>query len=176
MEATFDNKANVLNAKLHAAHDNSVIYSITTDQAVFSRKYTYVRDTNPALGGDSTIVGVINWGKKTFEINGQRKALGEVRRKVGGFRNKSRFWKWTEDRDEYNVVHREDGWEATCTRTGIVEATFAVPYRPQLFGKTTPVVLSLSRVALAKDEVFLILVFIYCEIKRQEKTNSAGGW
>jgi len=30
--------------------------------------------------------------------------------------------------------------------------------------------LNLSRVALAKDEVFLILAFIYCEAKRQEKT------
>ena len=60
--------------------------------------------------------------------------------------------------------------KATCTRTGVVEATFTVPYRPQLFGKTKPLVLNLSRVALAKDEVFLILVFIYCEVKRQEKT------
>jgi hypothetical protein len=50
-----------------------------------------------------------------------------------------------------------------------VEASFSVPFRPHLFGKSKPVVLNLSRVALAKDEVFLILVFIYGETKRQEK-------
>ncbi|KIM36902.1 hypothetical protein M413DRAFT_448828 [Hebeloma cylindrosporum] len=179
MEAIFDNKSDVLNAKLHATHDNSVIYSISTDETIWSRTYTYVKDLNPAQGGDPTLVGAINWAKKTFEIQGQRKGLDDVRRKPPGLaliRNKSRFWKWGEGREEYDIVHNEEGWEATCTRTGVVEATFTVPYRPQLFGKTKPLVLNLSRVALAKDEVFLLLVFIYCEIKRQEKTNSSGGW
>ncbi|KAF8911698.1 DNA-directed RNA polymerase, partial [Gymnopilus junonius] len=50
------------------------------------------------------------------------------------------------------------------------------PLPPSSMGKVKPLVLKLSRVALAKDEVFLILVFIYSEIKRQEKMNSAGGW
>jgi len=49
------------------------------------------------------------------------------------------------------------------------EATLSVPFRPKLFGKTKPVVLNLSRMALSKDEIFLILVFIYGETKRQEK-------
>ena len=53
-----------------------------------------------------------------------------------------------------------------------IEATFSVPFRPKLFGKAKPVVLNLSRVALAKDEVFLMLVFIYNETKRQEKMVS----
>jgi hypothetical protein len=55
---------------------------------------------------------------------------------------------------------------------GDIEATLSVPYRPQLFGKPKPVVLNLSRVALARDEVFLMLVFIYNETKRQEKMVS----
>jgi hypothetical protein len=55
---------------------------------------------------------------------------------------------------------------------GDIEATLSVPFRPQLFGKPKPVVLNLSRVALAKDEVFLMLVFIYNETKRQEKMVS----
>lgn len=53
--------------------------------------------------------------------------------------------------------------------TNDIEATFSVPYRPQLFGKIKQVVLNLSRMALMKDEVFLILVFIYSETKRQEQ-------
>ena len=81
MEATFDNKSNVLNAKLHATHDNSVIYSISTDETIWSRAYTYVKDLNPALGGDPTLVGAINWAKKMFEIQGQRRGLGDIRRK-----------------------------------------------------------------------------------------------
>jgi hypothetical protein len=90
MEATFNNNSNVLNAKLHANHDNSVIYSISTDETMWSKAYTYLKDLNPALGGDPTLVGAINWSKKTFEIQGQRKRLDEIRRKPGGlaFRNK----------------------------------------------------------------------------------------
>ena len=57
-------------------------------------------------------------------------------------------------------------------KNGDVEATLSVPFRPQLFGKEKPVVLNLSRAALARDEVFLILVFIYGETKRQEKMVS----
>ena len=57
-------------------------------------------------------------------------------------------------------------------KDGDIEATFSVPFRPQLFGKAKPVVLNLSRAALARDEVFLMLVFIYNETKRQEKTVS----
>lgn len=88
MEAIFDNKANVLNAKLHTTHDSSVIYTISTDQTLWGRTYTYVKDTNPALGGGSTIVGVINWEKKTFEIQGHRRPVNDIRRKATGFRNK----------------------------------------------------------------------------------------
>lgn len=54
-----------------------------------------------------------------------------------------------------------------------VEATLSVPFRPQLFGKAKPVMLNLSRVALARDEVFLILALIYNETKRQEKMVSS---
>ncbi|KAF9553638.1 hypothetical protein CPC08DRAFT_767371 [Agrocybe pediades] len=180
MEVIFDNKANVLQAKIRAVHDKSVIYSVTTDQTVWSRTHTYVKDVNPTIGGETaTTVGVINWEAKTFEVNGQRKHLNAIRRKPTGFsglRAKARYWKWGEGREEYAILHQEEGWEATCTSTGEVEATFTVPYRPQLFGKVKPIVLNLTRTALAKDEVFLILVFIYCEVKRQEKMNSAGGW
>ena len=84
MEAIFDNKANVLNAQLHAPHDNSVIYDISTSQSLWRRTYTYLRDTNPALGGESVIVGAINWRKKTFEIQGQRKSIKDIRRKPKG--------------------------------------------------------------------------------------------
>jgi len=89
MEAIFDNKANILNSKLHAAHDGSIIYSVTTDQTLWGRTYTYLRDTNPALGREVLgIVGVINWRAKTFEIGGIRKRIDDVRRKPKGFRHK----------------------------------------------------------------------------------------
>ena len=109
---------------------------------------------------------------------------------------RTRFWKWSDDREEYEIgYHNQEEWQVnrrflryTCgveklnyyfmqkaffsEKDGDIEATFSVPFRPQLFGKAKPVVLNLSRVALAKDEVFLMLVFIYNETKRQEKMVS----
>jgi hypothetical protein len=129
MEAIFDNKANVLNAKLHASHDNSIIYAVSTSQTLWGRTYTYLRDTNPAIGGESTIVGAINWRKKTFEIQGQRKSIGDIRRKPKGFFKRyvitlrwlygmlkpfvrTRFWRWADDRDEYKIVyHNQEEWQ-----------------------------------------------------------------
>ncbi|KAH9485877.1 hypothetical protein JR316_0002792 [Psilocybe cubensis] len=174
MEAIFDNKANVLDAKIRTAHDNSVIYSISTDQTTWSKTYTYVRDMNPAGREDPIVVGIINWDKKTFEVNGHRKTLKEIRRKPRRFSLRSKLWKWSEDREEYAIVHREEGWQAMSTSKNQVEATLAVPYRPQLFGKLKPIVINLSRSALAKDEVFLILAFIYLEYRRQEKTEATN--
>ena len=52
---------------------------------------------------------------------------------------------------------------------GEVVATFRVPYRPKLFGKLRPLVLTMESPAIEKDEVFLFLVFLYCEAKRQDK-------
>jgi hypothetical protein len=45
-----------------------------------------------------------------------------------------------------------------------------VPFRPHLFSKSKPAVIHLTSTALAEDEVFLLLVFIYEEVKRQDKT------
>ena len=114
MEAIFDNKADVLNAKLHASHDNSIIYTVSTSQTLWGRTYTYLRDTNPALGGESTIVGAINWRKKTFEILGQRKSIRDIKRKPKGFLNKARYWRWSEDREEYEIVyHNQKEWRVS---------------------------------------------------------------
>jgi len=90
MEAIFDNKGNVLSTKIRARHDNSVIYTVNTEQSLWrGRIVTYLRDKNPLLGGgQSVVVGAINWKKKAFEIMGVRQKLEDVRSKVGEFGKK----------------------------------------------------------------------------------------
>lgn len=53
-----------------------------------------------------------------------------------------------------------------------VAASLYVPYRVHLFHKTKPPVLRVNSVALWRDEVFLLLVLIYSETKRQDSTVS----
>jgi hypothetical protein len=60
--------------------------------------------------------------------------------------------------------------QATLGHNMCIAGRFSVPFRPHLFSKSQPTLLHLTKTALAEDEVFLILVFIYCEAKRQDKT------
>jgi len=112
MQVSLSNKLNVLCTKLHSVIDDSVLYTVTTDESFWRREYTYLRDTGPTLGlGSSnsgsavgggrfsyfstfgsgtngakggTIVGMINWRKRTFEIQGVRKRIDDIRKKPRG--------------------------------------------------------------------------------------------
>ncbi|KAJ7037870.1 hypothetical protein C8F04DRAFT_384042 [Mycena alexandri] len=181
MEATFDNKTNVLNANIRAVHDNSIIYSLRTSFGYRGRKDTILCDENPAPGhGTAAAVGAIHWQEKTLEIFGHKKSCAELKRRAGGFFNRTRHWRWSADRKEYEILYEQEEWKATLEHNMCIAGRFSVPFRPHLFSKSQPALLHLTKTALAEDEVFLILVFIYCEAKRQDKTNSssgdAGGW
>jgi hypothetical protein len=87
MEATFDNKTNILNAQIRAVHDNSVIYSLRTSFGYRGRKDTILWDENPALGAAAT-VGAIHWQEKTLEISGHKKNCSDLKRHAGSFFNR----------------------------------------------------------------------------------------
>lgn len=174
MEVTFDNQSNVLSAQIKTVHDGSVLYKIVTDQTLWRREHTYLKDANPAAG-DPSIVGVIHWKERTFEIYGQKRPIKELRRRPKGLIRKERYWKWVPERKEYTIVyHQEKQWQVT--HNDEIVSTFQVPYRPKLFGKTKPMVMNICPAALERDEVFLLLILVYCEAKRQDKMNASGGW
>ncbi|KAJ7211370.1 hypothetical protein GGX14DRAFT_450105 [Mycena pura] len=179
MEATFDNKTNVLNARIRAMHDNSVLYTLRTNHGYRGRKVTLLCDTNPAPGTAAT-VGAIHWQENTLEVMGHRKPCAELKRHSGRFFNRTRHWRWSSERKEYEILYEREEWKATLNHNMLIAGRFSVPFRPHLFSKSPPALLHLTKTALAEDEVFLILVFVYCEARRQDRTNSyigdVGGW
>lgn len=78
MECVFDNKTNVLNANVLAAHDNSILYTIRSDYGLWGRKTTTLLDANPMFGCPE-IAGVIHWKDRLFEVHGQRKRYSEIK-------------------------------------------------------------------------------------------------
>jgi len=182
MEAYFDNKGNILNARIRIPRDDSAIYTLKTTFGLRGRRVTVLQDENPPLSpGKPACVGMILWREKVLEVFGERKAVRDVRRMVGGFFKKTRYWRWTADRNEYEVRHDDEGWKATLDHNMSIAARFLVSLRPHLFSKADPPSLHLTKTALEADEVFLILVMIYEEIKRQDRTNSSSsnggvGW
>ncbi|KAJ7617137.1 hypothetical protein FB45DRAFT_933501 [Roridomyces roridus] len=175
MEAFFDNKTNIISARICAVLDEAVMYSLQTQfsGAFQDRVRTVVRDEN-AVGAAGTrpIVAAINWKDKTFEINGQKRPCSELKRSVGPLFNKRKFWRWSEERKEYEISYTHEEWKVTIEDGKTIAGRFLVPFRPHLFSKTKPAVIHLTTTALAEDEVFLILVFVYEETKRQDKTNT----
>jgi hypothetical protein len=82
MEAFFDNKTNILNAHIRAAHDKSILYILKSDTSLLGRKVTTVEDANPLIG-NSAIVGLIHWQEKIFEVLGEKKKYSEIKRQEG---------------------------------------------------------------------------------------------
>ncbi|TFK33810.1 hypothetical protein BDQ12DRAFT_738562 [Crucibulum laeve] len=111
MEATFDNKTNILNAHILNTHDNSAIYDVVSTYILWGRKATQLKDANPALKeSTSQVVGNIHWKEKIIEVNGHRKPMSELKKKAGrfgGIVSRKRLWKWP-TRTEYEVSYRED--------------------------------------------------------------------
>ncbi|KAF8878914.1 hypothetical protein BD779DRAFT_1553024 [Infundibulicybe gibba] len=150
MEAVFDNETNVLDAQIRVTRDNSVLYS----------EAYCPQDANPAPG-DPRTAGVIHWRKRMFEVRGQRKPFSEIKTKTGMF-SSSRSWKWTSDRKEYSVTYELGQWTASLNNRKKPVARFTQP---------DPVILHLTKTALTEDEVFLLLILIYSESKRQDQSG-----
>ncbi|KAJ7662568.1 hypothetical protein DFH06DRAFT_1042591, partial [Mycena polygramma] len=169
MEAYFDNKTNITNARIRTMRDDAPMYAVQTSFAFQGRVRTVLRDENPlpslsssysspdSTDGGAVIVGAINWKERSFEVRAQRRRYDEVRRKEGGLFRKTRFWRWGAGRKEYELSYTHEEWKTPS----IIPARFTVPARPHLFTKSPPAVVYLTPDALAEDEVFLLLVFIY---------------
>ncbi|KAJ7511993.1 hypothetical protein B0H11DRAFT_1953794 [Mycena galericulata] len=182
MEAFFDNKTNIINARICAVLDEAVMYSLETQFAFQGRVRTVLRDEN-AVGSPSSrpIVGAINWKDKSFDVHGHKRPCEELKRTEGTLFNKRKYWRWSAARKEYEISYTHEEWKATIEDGKTIAGRFCVPFRPHLFSKSKPAVIHLTTTALAEDEVFLLLVFIYEEVKRQDKTNTStpggtGGW
>jgi len=75
-----------------------------------------------------------------------------------------------EKKYQYEEVQELDLEKAKEERR--TRASLFIPYRNHLFHKNKPAVLKMKSKALLQDEVFLLLVFIYSETKRQDRTVS----
>ncbi|EKM79534.1 hypothetical protein AGABI1DRAFT_128681 [Agaricus bisporus var. burnettii JB137-S8] len=84
MQASFDNKINLLSAHIRSSVDDSILYSISTTHNLWGRTVTLLKDANPAPGS-SPIVGAIYWRERLFMVHGHRKPIDDIKRKTPGF-------------------------------------------------------------------------------------------
>ncbi|KAK7052748.1 hypothetical protein R3P38DRAFT_2502203 [Favolaschia claudopus] len=173
MEAFFDNKTNIINAHICAVRDDAVMYTLETKFEFGGRVRTVLRDENPLPGSSSAVVGAINWKDKTIEANGHKRKCEDLRRTTGFLFTRKQFWRWSSTRIEYELSYTHEEWKATTEEGKTTAGTFITPFRPHLFGPSKRPIIKLSQTALLEDEVFLLMVFIYEEVKRQDRTNTS---
>ncbi|ESK83491.1 hypothetical protein Moror_4876 [Moniliophthora roreri MCA 2997] len=168
MEFVFDNKYNVLDAKLHTTLDDAVVYTLETNCGFRGRRFTLLRDTNPLPGrrqstaGSATTgatVDAINRREKTMEVSGVRKKIASDSTSPSNPFN-------GDGSTTLDPMENIDGPEQ-----GLI-GRLQVPFRPHLFTKSKPPKLRIKRAGLAEDDVFLIVIFIYSEAKRLRDTQT----
>lgn len=158
---TFTSK-DILNSTI-CIHGGQVAYTLHTTKDIRGRKVTTVAGSTPAS---------INWQKHYLEVGTQVLPVGEAKREAGDRLNSEKVWQWGDA--EYDLHFSQDRWTAKKL-SGVVVAFF-FPYHTRTFHKS-----ELAQVVLQNDlppaeATFLVLVFIYSEIRRQDeqRASSAG--
>ncbi|KAJ7785264.1 hypothetical protein DFH07DRAFT_763862 [Mycena maculata] len=157
-ELTFKSK-DILNSHLHAGHSNP--YTTSTSSGVLGRKTTTLK-----TGFLSGSAGKIDWRDKEFKIGGRTKKWRKVE-SSGGWFTSGREWEWAGY--TYTVKHSHHKWTATNSHR---EVAYFTPYQSHLLRSSEHASLYISpEIQDEHQRVFLILVLLYSETKRQDKQH-----
>ncbi|KAJ7636675.1 hypothetical protein FB45DRAFT_907074 [Roridomyces roridus] len=174
---TFDTH-NILDGSLRSVPDQSVAYSIRTEETGpgSSRER---RRTILQLQGGAGAPACIDWKQKTFEISGVTRNISEVRTSRGRFKfSPSHHWSWF-DCEEYKLKYGaevEHSW-TVYSYSGETLATFTSNVRHLHNKKALPVLSICPSIRDEEERRFIILVLLYSETKRHQKElrRSLGG-
>ncbi|TRM59266.1 hypothetical protein BD626DRAFT_508762 [Schizophyllum amplum] len=136
-------------------------YTLHTTKGVRGRKVTTVTGSPTAF---------INWRKRYLEIGSQMLPIDAVKRRAGGWLARKRMWLWGET--GYELHYSRQQWSAK-NPSGAVVARFS-PYRMRIFRKSDPAQIVFLYDFPPAEAAFLVLVFIYSEIRRQDKQRASS--
>ncbi|KAG6830177.1 hypothetical protein H0H87_008953 [Tephrocybe sp. NHM501043] len=164
-------KQDVLNSDLQPNQPNSISYRTKTSNRTFGGyKFTTVTLVlnNPPGYGKPPIPATIDWKKSRFQIDGVIHNWTDLKQKPQeGRKFKERVWRW--NRYSYLVKYKDDTWTATPSDSPNTVVAALSPYKIHLRTKPDPGSLSLWPGVPFEDRMFLMLVLLYSEGKRQDK-------
>ncbi|KAJ7056435.1 hypothetical protein C8F01DRAFT_369925 [Mycena amicta] len=157
---TFSNKKLVDSSLI--GEDGGVYYTTSsTKGAIRGRKVTTIRAA-------SGLVGMIDWRKKVFVINGVEKRFGDVR--SGGFLTnwRGRRWQWSNKMYKVKFQHMQKEILATSEdmRSSTVRFT---AYEPHLLSKTEQATIQFPHEM--QDEIermFVLMAILQTEMHKQD--------
>ncbi|KAI4522812.1 hypothetical protein K525DRAFT_162006, partial [Schizophyllum commune Loenen D] len=154
-------KKDILNSLILGDH-GGIIYTTQSLKGFRGRKVTSL------IGGSSTShtpPASIQWRKRLIDINGQVMHVDSLKRRSRGWFSSARLWQW--GALSYELHFSRGEWTARSS-DGNTVATF-FPYQPRLFHKSEQAQIFLLRDLSPTETAFLIVVFIYMELRRQDK-------
>ncbi|KAG6908378.1 hypothetical protein DXG01_004876 [Tephrocybe rancida] len=123
-----------------------------------------VNDKNDEHG---TLLGEIDWKEHTLSIGGVGARWDELKSKPAGVNDSTREWGWIGKK--YRVKYDHDVWRARVgSAHAKVEATFTLR-KNRVLHHSSPATIDFTSDVSLQDRLFLILVLIFCEKKRQER-------
>ncbi|KAF8054247.1 hypothetical protein FPV67DRAFT_1552627 [Lyophyllum atratum] len=161
-------QSDLLNSGLRsntAPHADS--YNINTTHGLLGRKITSLVPANESFTDASGFPAAIHWKQGQFEIGGMQCAWQTLKHTPGGWFSSTREWRWSGH--SYAVKYTRPQWTAISSNS--ISAVFS-PYRSRIFSASEPAYIEFSSDISDKDMVFLTLVMIYSETRRQEKKRS----
>ncbi|KAL1720004.1 hypothetical protein EV715DRAFT_272164 [Schizophyllum commune] len=159
-------KKDILNSLILGDH-GGIIYTTQSLKGFRGRKVTSLIGGG-ALNGSSTAhtpPASIQWRKRLIDINGQVMHVDSLKRRSRGWFSSARLWQW--GAMSYELHFSSGEWTARSS-DGNTVATF-FPYQRRVFHKSEQAQIFLLRDLSPTETAFLIVVFIYMELSRQDK-------
>jgi len=158
--------ADILESRL-LLNDGSNYFTTHTSHGLVRRKETIIAPswTADVHGSTSSRSGSIKWKDETFVIGGVVKRVSDLRSRR--FLSRSQEWRWSGS--QYTLKYSGNQWMIKC---GEVGASMKV-YQFHVFRQSEPASVSFSSNLSVEDMIFLLLVLVYSETKRQDGIKSS---
>ncbi|KAJ7474376.1 hypothetical protein B0H11DRAFT_2282234 [Mycena galericulata] len=141
--------------------DGAVYYTTSTSSGfLLGRKVT----TITAAGG---LVGIIDWRRKIFTINGVKREWHHLKSRTGGIFSSQREWNW--GNKPYTLKYRDSNRELLATPNSGNAERSTVRFTSYRFRDNEPAVIYFPH--QMQDEVekmFLLMVILKTEIRQQD--------
>ncbi|KAJ7773973.1 hypothetical protein B0H16DRAFT_1763528 [Mycena metata] len=149
------------------APDGAVHYTTSTDKGFMGRKTT-------TISAASGLVGLINWRKKVFVINGVQQSWEDLKQRSNGIFSSEREWHWGSRSYKLKFQNSNKELLATPTFSGVAGTVRFTTFQPHLFHQNQHAAIHFPHEI--QDEIermFLLMAILQMEIHRQDQLDNA---
>lgn len=153
---------------------NWISYNTSTTANVFGPKLTVLTPSVMRNTYGPALDGAIDWKEESFVIGGRSVKWANLKHKLSRTSGSPREWKWSGERFTVKYQSGSGRWTAKSgSPVHPADAIFTIR-KHRIFGADDPATIEFSPSVSARDMVFLILVLIYSETRRQQRKDKVA--